>query len=94
MAMKAPPHPGRIIHNTCLEPLGISVGEAAVALRVHESVLAGIVDGRMPLSADMAVRLEMAFGGTADGWMRLQSAHDLARARSRAASLRIRRYRG
>ena len=81
MPMFNPPHPGRTIRYDCIEALGLTVAEAAEHLQVEESELAAICECRAPISADMAVRFEMAFGSTADFWLRLQNAYDLAQAR-------------
>ena len=94
MPMKSPSHPGRLIKSACLEPLGLSVSEAARVLGVSRPALSSLINGQAALSAEMAIRLEKAFGSTADAWVRMQGAHDLARARSRAGSIRVRRYRG
>ena len=81
MPMFNPPHPGRTIRFDCIEALGLTVAEAAEHLQVEESALAAICDCRSPITADMAIRFEMAFGSTADFWLRLQNAYDLAQAR-------------
>ena len=94
MPMKSPSHPGRLIQSACLDPLGLSVSEAARVLGVSRPTLSSLINGRAALSAEMAIRLEKAFGSTADAWVRMQAAHDLARARRRAGSIRVRRYRG
>jgi addiction module HigA family antidote len=94
MPMKLPSHPGRLIQSACLEPLGLSVSEAARILGVSRPALSSLINGRAALTAEMAIRLEKAFGSTADAWVRMQAAHELARARSRASSIRVRRYRG
>jgi antitoxin HigA-1 len=94
MPMKAPAHPGRLIQNACLEPLGLSVSEGARILGVSRPTLSSLINGRAALSAEMAIRLEKAFGSTADAWVRMQAAYDLSRARARAGSIRVRRYRG
>ncbi len=94
MPMKQPVHPGRLIQAACLEPLGLSVSEAARILDVSRPTLSSVLNGRAALSAEMAIRLEKAFGSTADAWVRMQAAHDLAKARARAGTIRVRRYRG
>jgi addiction module HigA family antidote len=94
MPMKRPVHPGRLIQSACLEPLKLSVSEAARVLGVSRPTLSSLINGRAALSAEMAIRLEKAFGSTADAWVRMQAAHDLARARRRARSINVRRYRG
>ena len=92
--MKRPAHPGRLIQSACLEPLKLSVSEAARVLGVSRPTLSSLINGRAALSAEMAIRLEKAFGSTADAWVRMQAAHDLARARRGARSINVRRYRG
>lgn len=94
MAMKAPPHPGRLILSACLKPLGLGVDEAARVLEVSRTELAAVIEEHAPLTSELALRLEKAFGGTADSWVRLQAAYDLAKARSRIGPLRLRRFQG
>ncbi len=81
MPMANPPHPGRIIRRDCIEALNLSISKAAAHLKVDQQVLAAICDCRAPITADTAVLFEQAFGGTADAWIRMQAAHDLAQAR-------------
>lgn len=76
--MRNPPHPGLSIRQDCLEPLGLEVTEAAKLLGVSRKELSDIVNGRASISPDMAGRLDKAFGGGADTWLRLQQAYDLA----------------
>lgn len=92
MAMKNPPHPGLSVKHDCLEPLGLSVTKAAKILGVTRQTLNDLVNGRRGISPEMALRLDMAFGGGADTWLRLQAAYDLAQARHKAAALDIKRY--
>ena len=92
MAMKTPPHPGRAIRYDCLEPFGLTVTEGARVLGVARPTLSNVLNGRAGISPDMAIRLEKAFGGTADAWLRMQTAHDLAQARKREAEIKVRRY--
>ena len=66
MAMKNPPHPGLSVRHDCLEPLGLSVTEAARKLRVSRKQLSDVVNGRSGISPEMAIRLDKAFGGGAD----------------------------
>jgi addiction module HigA family antidote len=91
MPMKNPPHPGRLIRHSCLEPLGLNVSSGAAALKVARPTLSNVVNGRAAVSADMAIRLEKAFGGTADAWLRMQAAFDLAQARKRSGRIKVRR---
>ena len=81
MPMKDPPHPGRGIRENCLEPLGLSVDEAAEVLGVARNTLSLILNGRAAISPDMAIRLEKAGWSSADFWLRRQIAYDLAQAR-------------
>jgi antitoxin HigA-1 len=83
--MQNPPHPGRIIRQDCIEPLGLSIGEAAEALGVTRQTLDRLVNERGGVSPEMALRLAKAFGSTPEMWMRLQAAFDLAEARRRNA---------
>ena len=85
--MMNPPHPGRMLLRDCIEALGLTVAEAAEHLKVDEQDLAAICERRAPITADMAVRFEQAFGSTADAWLRMQMAHDLARARECADAI-------
>jgi addiction module HigA family antidote len=80
MAMKKPPHPGLSVRHDCLEPLGLSVMEAARRLGISRQQLSDIVNCRTGISAEMALRLDKAFGGGAETWCRLQAAYGLARA--------------
>ena len=83
MPMKNPPHPGKVVRISCLEPLGLSVTEGAKVLGVSHQVLSNMVNGHSRFSEDMAVRLAKAFGSTTETWIRLQAAYDLAQSRYR-----------
>lgn len=91
MPMKNPPHPGPSVRHDCLEPLGLSVTEAARKLGVSRKQLSDIVNGRSGISPEMAIRLDKAFGGGAATWYRLQAAYDLARAMKRADRIKVER---
>ncbi|MBM3568850.1 MAG: HigA family addiction module antidote protein [Alphaproteobacteria bacterium] len=91
MPMKTPPHPGKSVRHDCLEPLGLSVTEAATRLGISRKQMSDIVNGRAGISPEMAIRLDKAFGGGADVWCRLQAAYDLARAMKRAGRIKVRR---
>ena len=91
MAMKNPPHPGLSVRHDCLEPLGLSVTEAAKKLRVSRKQLSDVVNCRSGISPEMAIRLDKAFGGGADTWYRLQAAYDLARAMQNADQIEVER---
>jgi addiction module HigA family antidote len=75
--MYNPPHPGEILKNMWLEPLGLTITYVAEHLNVSRKTLSEIVNGHTSISATMAVKLEMAFGKTAASWMGHQAAHDL-----------------
>lgn len=78
MSMKNPPHPGLSIKLDCLEPLGLSVTDGAKALGVTRQALSNVINGKSGISAEMATRLAQAFGGTAEVWLRMQIAYELA----------------
>ena len=81
--MKNPPHPGLSVTQDCLEPLGLSVTEAARRLGVSRKQLSSLVNGHSGISPEMAIRLDKAFGGGAEVWYRLQTAYDFAQAMKR-----------
>ena len=89
MAMKNPPHPGLTVRYDCLEPLGLSVTEAAKQLGVSRKQVSDIVNGHSGISPEMAIRLDKAFGGGADTWYRRQAAYDMARAMTRADQIKM-----
>ena len=80
MRMHNPPHPGKIIRELCVEPLGLTVTEAAKSLKVTRKTLSTLLNGRAGISPEMALRLYRVFGRTPEGWMRLQSQFDLWKA--------------
>jgi addiction module HigA family antidote len=87
--MHNPPHPGAIIRELCIEPLGITVAEAAQALGVSRKSLSELLNGRAGISPLMAIRLSMAFSTSAESWMNQQSMYDLALARVKSKKLKI-----
>jgi addiction module HigA family antidote len=91
MPMKNPPHPGRSIRNACLEPLGLSITEGAEILGVSRQALNNVVNGKSGISPEMAIRLSKAFGSTAETWLRVQLAYDLAQARKEESKIKVRR---
>ena len=92
MAMKNPPHPGKVVRVSCLEPLGLNVTEGAKVLGVSRQALSNVVNGRARLSTDMAVRLAKAFGSTTETWIRVQAAYDIAQAQAREDEIEVARY--
>ena len=91
MPMKNPAHPGRIVRSACLEPLGLSVAEGAKVLGVSRRALTEIINGKSGISAEMAIRLAKAFGSTAETWVHMQAAYDLAQARKDESKIKVRR---
>ncbi len=91
MAMKNPPHPGLSVRHDCLEPLGLNVTEAARQLGISRKQLSDIVNCHAGISPEMAIRLDKAFGGGAETWLRLQAAYDLAQAMKRADQFKVER---
>ncbi|HEY4089078.1 MAG TPA: HigA family addiction module antitoxin [Bryobacteraceae bacterium] len=93
MPMKNPPHPGYSIKDACLDPLGLSVTDAAEALGIARHTLSRVLNGHAGISAEMAIRLEKAGWSNADHWLRLQTPYDLAHARLHESEIKVRRYR-
>jgi len=77
MRMHNPPHPGEILSGLWLNPMGLSVTKAALALGVSRKTLSKIVNGNSGISPEMAFRLSIAFGGSPESWMGHQVAYDL-----------------
>jgi addiction module HigA family antidote len=92
MLMKNPPHPGLSVRHDCLEPLGLTITKGAEILGVTRQTLNDLVHGSRGLSPEMALRLDMVFGGGAETWLRLQAVYDLAQARRKADQLNVKRY--
>ena len=90
--MYDPPHPGEIIREDCLKPLGLSITAAAKWLGISRQSLSELLNGRNGVSAETAIRLENAFGSTAETWLRLQLSYDLWRAEQKAAKIKVARY--
>ncbi len=91
MSMKNPPHPGLSVRHDCLDPLGLSVTDAARALGVTRQALNNLVNGKSGISPEMAIRLDKAFGGGAEVWLGLQLDYDLAQARKNERAIKVRR---
>ncbi len=88
MPMKNPVHPGALAKAN-LEELNLSVAEAAKRMKVTRQQLYNVTQGRSAVSPEMALRFEQAFGGSADMWLRMQVAYDLAQARKQRRKLNI-----
>ena len=90
--MHNPPHPGGIVRRQCLEPLGLSVTEAARGLGVTRQALSELINERTGVSVEMAIRLSKAFGSSPEAWLGMQMAYDLWQARERMAAIEVRRF--
>ena len=90
MLMKNPPHPGRIVREDCLVPLGLTVTEGARILGITRQALNNLVNGKSGVSPEMAVRLAKAFGSDAETWLRMQLNYDLAQVRE--GEIQVKRY--
>jgi addiction module HigA family antidote len=86
MVMFNPPHPGEGLKDD-LEALGLSVPKAAAALKISRSQLNRVVSTKSAITPELAIRLEAVIGSTADHWLRLQAAYDLAQVRKRQDDL-------
>lgn len=92
--MKKPAHPGSFVKHEVVQPLGLSVTDAADALGVTRPALSALLNERAHLSPDMALRIEKAFGVSMETLMRMQNSYDIAQARARADEIRVERYTG
>ena len=90
--MKDPPHPGGSIRRNCLDPLGLSVTEAAGVLGVARHTLSRVLNGHAAISPEMAIRLEKAGWSSAEFWLRRQTSYDLAQARKGEDRIEVERY--
>ena len=91
MKMKKPPHPGRIVRQECIEPLGLTVTEAARALGVTRQALNNLVNLKAGISPEMAVRLSKAFGSSPEVWLGMQMSYDLAQLEKNTNKIKIQR---
>jgi addiction module HigA family antidote len=91
MRMHNPPHPGQVLRELCLRPLGVSVTAAAAALGVSRKTLSAILNGRAGISPEMAIRLSLAFDTTAESWLRQQLQYDLWQAERNGKKLHVRK---
>jgi len=92
MTMLNPPHPGEVIRELCLDPLGLTVTDAAEGLGVTRKTFSELVNGHAGISPEMALRLSMGFGGSAESWIQQQALYDLAQTRKKKANLNIKRF--
>ena len=91
MLMHDPPHPGEVLKELCLEPLGLTVTDAAKALGVSRKTLSMVVNGRAGISPEMAIRLSIAFDTSAESWLNQQIQFDLWQAEQRRSELKVER---
>ena len=91
MKMHNPPHPGEVLRELCVEPLGLTVTEVAKALGVSRKTLSSILNCRAGISPEMAIRLSIAFDTTAESWLSQQIQYDLWQAERKRKKLRVER---
>ena len=92
MLMHDPPHPGAFIRRQCLEPLGLTVTEAARGLSVSRNTLSMLLNGRIGISPEMAIRLSQAFGGSPESWLQQQLQYDLWHVHRDREEVPVRRF--
>ena len=92
MLMHNPPHPGGVIRRQCLEPLGLTVTEAAKGLGVSRNTLSMLLNGRLGISPEMAIRLSQAFGGSPESWLQQQMQYDLWHAQQDREDVAVRNF--
>lgn len=91
MKMHNPPHPGEVLRELCIEPMGLSITSVAEALGVTRKTLSAILNGRAGISPEMAVRLSLAFGTSSESWLNQQSQYDLWEAEKKRNSLNVKK---
>ena len=91
MSMKNPPHPGRIVRQECIEPLGLTITEAAARLGVKRQTLNNLVNEKAGISPEMSIRLSKAFGSRPEVWLGLQMQYDLAQAEKSSHRIKVQR---
>ncbi len=91
MLMHNPPHPGEVIRELCIEPLGLSVTDVAKALGISRKTLSNILNGHAGISPEMAVRLSIAFNTTSESWLNQQLHHDLWFAEKERKKLKVKK---
>ena len=92
MPMKNPPHPGEIVFEECIKPLDLTITDAAKGLGITRNSLSRLINGRNGISPQMAVRLSMAFGSTAEMWLRMQNAYDLAQIQMEESQIQVKKF--
>ncbi len=92
MLMHDPPHPGKVIKRQCLEPLGLTVTAAAKGLGVSRNTLSMLLNGRLGISPEMAIRLSQGFGGSPESWLQQQMQYDLWQAQQRKGKIKVQKF--
>lgn len=93
MKMYNPPHPGKVLRELCIEPMGLSVTAAAESLGVARKTLSSILNGHAGISPEMAVRLSLAFGTSSESWLNHQVQYDLWIAEKKRKNLKVKKLR-
>lgn len=93
MAMHNPAHPGEILKELIIEPMGLTITDVAEHLNISRKTLSKVLNTRGSITPEMALRLELAFQKPlADHWLRLQAAYDLWHAREKSHDLKVQPY--
>ena len=92
MAMYNPPHPGEVIRELCLAPLGLTVTETAKGLGVSRNTFSGLLNGKFGISPEMAIRLSQAFGGSPESWLTQQMQYDLWQAQQKVNLITVTKF--
>lgn len=92
MVIYNPPHPGETIRELCIEPLGLTITDAAKGLGVSRKTLSALLNGTYGISPEMAVRLSKAFGGSAESWITQQAQYDLWQAMQNADKIQVKKF--
>ena len=90
--MHSPPHPGEVVRRQCLEPLGLTVTVAAKGLGVSRNTLSMLLNGRLKISPEMAIRLSQGFGGSPESWLQQQMQYDLWHAQQHRGKIEVRKF--
>ena len=92
MAIHNPPHPGEVVRELCIDPMGLTVTEAAKGLGVSRKTLSALLNGKFGISSEMAIRLSKAFGGSAESWVIQQAQYDLWQAMKNADDIEVKAF--
>ena len=90
--LKNPPHVGGFVKSEIVAGVNLSVTDAAKALGVTRPALSALLNERVDLSPEMALRLEKAFGVPMDTLMRMQNSYDIAQTRRREKEIKVSRF--